>query len=157
MKNNSSTPFIDIDNARYDDQRHVMQRIADNQECPFCLENLKKYHQRPILKEGEFWVLTENAWPYENTRVHLLAITKTHVEKLTELPKGAGDELMQLCAWAEQEYQVKGGGVSMRFGDTNYSAGTVYHLHAQFIVPDIDKEGFQPVRIKLGKEKEKRS
>lgn len=153
----NNTSFVDLDNTRFDDQREIMERIRANNECPFCLENLRKYHIRPILKEGTYWVITENAWPYENTRVHLLAILKTHAEKLSELPPGAGDELIELAAWAEKEYAVKGGGLTMRFGDTNHSAGTVLHLHAQFIAPDIEKPDFKPVRVKLGKEWEKRS
>jgi hypothetical protein len=40
--------------------------------------------------------------------------------------------------------------MAMRFGETKYSAGTVKHLHAQFIVPDVDQPDFEPVRIKIG-------
>jgi len=153
----SHTTFVDLDNSRVDEQRQVMATIIKNAECPFCSENLKKYHTKPIIKETTHWLLTENAWPYEHTRLHLLAILRTHAETLQELPNGAGEDLMQLMAWAEQEYQVPGGGIAIRFGDTNYSAGTVKHLHAQFIYPDIDTPDFQPVRIKIGKDREKQA
>lgn len=148
--------FVDIDNARMDEQRQVMNAIISNHECPFCPANLRKYHPKPILKESQHWIITENAWPYEHTKIHLLAILKSHAETLQELPAGAGEELFQLLSWVEKEYQVPGGGVAMRFGDTRYSAGTVLHLHAQFIQPDIQKPDFQPVRVKLGKDKEKK-
>lgn len=157
MKNTTSTTFVDIDNSRVDEQRAVMSQIIDNAECPFCTENLKKYHTKPIIKDGPYWLLTENAWPYENTKLHLLAILKTHAETLSELPAAAGAELIELFAWVEKEYQVPGGGIAIRFGDTNYSAGTVKHLHAQFVWPDIEKADFQPVRIKIGKNKERRT
>lgn len=143
--------FVDLENARVDEQRQVMQEIIDQNHCPFCMDNLRKYHKQQILKEGTYWILTPNQWPYEHTRVHLLAILKQHAEKLSEIPPEAGKELFEMIAWAEKEFNVAGGGVAMRFGDTNYSAGTVNHIHAQFIVPDLDNPNFQPVRVKIGK------
>lgn len=143
--------FVDMDNARLEEQRQVMQEIIDQGHCPFCMENIRKYHKQQILKDGQYWILTLNQWPYENTRVHLLAILKTHAEKLAEVPAAAGQELFEMMAWAEQEYQVEGGAIGMRFGDTNHSAGTVNHIHAQFIIPDLKKPGFQPIRFKIGK------
>lgn len=147
----TNTPFVDVDNARLEEQRQVMQTIIDNAECPFCMENLHKYHPKPILKETEHWILTENAWPYAHTKLHLMAILKTHAERLSEIPAGAGEELLNLFATVEKEYQVPGGGMVLRFGDTNHSAGTVKHLHAQFLWADIEKPDFEPVRIKIGK------
>lgn len=145
------TKFVDIDNSREPEQIKVMEEIIENGECPFCYEVLKKYHRTPILKETEHWVLTRNAWPYANTREHFLLILKSHKETLRELSPEEGADYFQMVAWAEKEFKLPGGGLAMRFGDTNYSAGTIKHLHAQLIVPDIDKPGFQPTRFKIGK------
>lgn len=147
---NSDAPFVDLQNARYDDQRAVMQEIVGAAHCPFCSENLKKYHKQPIIIEGEYWLVTPNQWPYNHTRVHLLLILKEHVETLTDLPPQAGAELVKLSAELCEKYNVAGGGLALRFGDTNYSAGTVKHLHVQFIVPDIESPEFEPVRVKIG-------
>ena len=70
---------------------------------------------------------------------------------MSKLDPNAGKELLEFVAWAEEKYKIPGGGWSMRFGDTNYSAGTVNHIHVQFIQPDLDDPEFKPVRIKLGK------
>lgn len=145
------TQFLDIDNTREPEQVEVMEKIIESGECPFCLEVIKKYHQTPILKETDHWVFTRNAWPYENTREHFLLILKTHKERLSELTAEEGADYFRLIAWAEQEFKIPGGGLAMRFGDTNYSAGTVKHLHAQLIVPDVGKPGFKPTRFKIGK------
>lgn len=152
----SQSAFVDIDNAREDEQRAVMRQIIADGHCPFCSENVFKYHKRPIIKEGQYWLITENQWPYENTQQHLLAIHKHHAEVLSELTPAAGAELFQLLAELERERSFPGGGVAMRFGQTDYSAGTVNHIHAQIFVPDIDNPEFEPVRIKIGKEREKR-
>lgn len=146
---------VDLDNARLDDQRQVMKDIISADHCPFCAEHLMRYHQQPILKETTFWTLTTNQWPYANTKLHLLAIYKPHATTLSELDPAAGAELFSLLQWIEQSYQVPGGGWAMRFGDTNYSAGTVNHLHVQFLVPDIDSPHFaeHPVKLTIGKVK----
>jgi ATP adenylyltransferase len=146
--------FVDLDNSREDDQRAVMAGIVEAEHCPFCLENLRKYHKQPIVRETEYWLLTPNQWPYNHTKIHLLAIYKTHAERLSDLPPEAGADLLALMQWAEKEYNVPGGGWAMRFGDTNYSAGTVLHIHAQFLVPDLESPGYEPVRFKIGKRSE---
>jgi diadenosine tetraphosphate (Ap4A) HIT family hydrolase len=149
------TAFVDLQNARYDDQRTIMKEIIDAAHCPFCSENLKKYHKQPIVAEGEYWLVTPNQWPYNHTRVHLLLILKEHAESLGELTPQAGAELVSLSAQLCEKYAVKGGGLALRFGDTRYSAGTVKHLHVQFIVPDIESPEFEPVRIKIGSDPQK--
>ena len=161
MSNSSLNPksktlnpsFVDIDNARYDDQREEMERIIAAGHCPFCLENFQLYHKQPTEFEGDHWIITKNQWPYENTKYHYLAILKRHAEQLHELTAEEGGELITLLGEVQKKYDIPGGGFAMRFGDTNYSAGTVMHLHAQFIIPDIEKEDFEPTRFKIGKSK----
>jgi diadenosine tetraphosphate (Ap4A) HIT family hydrolase len=145
------TSFINLDNTRLEEQQRVMEEILRQGHCPFCEENLLKYHKQPILKESTHWRLTYNQWPYENTRLHLLAIYKAHAVALHEITPAAGQELIELLQWAEKEFDVPGGSFAMRFGDTDYSAGTVNHIHAQFIVPELNAPTYQPVRFKIGK------
>lgn len=152
MNKKNTQKFVDMDNARYDDQKEIMEEIIRAQHCPFCLENIRNYHKQPILKEGRYWLITQNQWPYKHTKVHLLAIYKEHATNLAELDSKSGNELLDLLKWAELEYKIPGGGWAMRFGDTNYSAGTVNHLHVQFIQPDLEDPQYEPVRIKLGKD-----
>jgi diadenosine tetraphosphate (Ap4A) HIT family hydrolase len=141
--------FVNLNNARYDEQRQVMQNIEKNQECPFCPENLSKYHKKEIVKRGKFWVLTYNQWPYKYTDIHLLAIATYHAEKLSELKEGAFDELQELMVWAERKYNIVTGGFAMRFGDVSSNGATVDHLHAHLIVPSKDKPKDEKVRFKI--------
>ncbi len=141
---------VDLGNAREDEQKNVMQEILDAEHCPFCAENIQKYHKKPIIRETDHWILTYNQWPYKHTKVHLLAIYKEHATHLHELKPQSGTELLELMQWAENEFAVPGGGWAMRFGDTDYSAGTVCHIHAQFLMPDLADPEYQPCRIKIG-------
>ena len=147
--------FVDIENARHDEQRHIMKQIIAEGLCPFCYENLTRHHKRPIFREGKYWLLTENQWPYDNSKKHFMAVLLTHAEHLSEVPPEAGQELLEFFQWVEQTYHVPGGGFAMRFGDNNYSAGTVAHLHAHFILPDWENENFEPIHFKIGKTKKK--
>jgi len=149
----NSRAFVDLNNARLDEQREVMQDIVNNDHCPFCQENLRRYHKEPILRDGKFWIVTPNQWPYDHTKIHLLAIYKTHATTLQELDPEAGAELLQLFSEIAEEYKVPGGAIGMRFGDTQHSAGTVNHIHAQFITPDLEKPDFESIRFKIGQKK----
>lgn len=146
---------VDMDNARLPEQRTVMEEAIRAGECPFCLENIRLgiYHRQPILHEGNYWLLTQNQYPYDNAKVHLLLILKTHAERLSELPPEALAEMSWLLQWAERTYTAPGGAVCMRFGDTEFSAGTVRHIHAQFIVPDTKNPDYEPIQFKIGKDK----
>ena len=146
--------FVDIANAREDDQRQVMADIIAADECPFCLDNLRTYHKQPILKETTFWLVTTNQWPYPHTKYHFLLIYKQHAEKLSDLDPAAGTELLENLQWLENTYKLVGGGWVMRFGDSNYSAGSVAHIHVQMVVPDRESTDYQPTKIKIGKDKE---
>ncbi len=143
--------LVDIDNARVPEQRAEMEAIMREGNCPFCPEHLSEHHKDPILRETKYWILTPNQWPYDHTKLHLLAIYKRHAVELSEVEPDAGKELLELMQWAAAEYHVPGGAFAMRFGDTNYSAGSVNHIHAQLVQPDITAPDYQPVRIKVGK------
>lgn len=149
----SKTSFVDLDNGREKDQIEEMKKIVEAGHCPFCPENLYLYHKQPNELEGTHWFITKNQWPYKNTKHHYLAILKRHAEELYELSEQEGGELIVLLGQLQKKLNAPGGGLSLRFGDTNYSAGTVKHLHAQFIIPDAEADDFIPVRVKLGKDK----
>ncbi len=143
------TRHVNLENARVDKQRDVMGKIKEDGVCPFCPEHLEAYHEEPILRRGDHWIVTRNQWPYSNTETHLLAIATRHVVALSELTPGAGEELLNHFRWAEDVYKIAAGGLAMRFGDVGRSGATVQHLHAHLIVPQVSV-GIDPVRFKIG-------
>src|SRR6266498_398495 len=145
--------YVYLENARKPEQRAVMEKILARGECPFCPKNLYKTHVRPIFREGIHWIVTDNQWPYENTRLHLLVIHRFHVERLVDISPEAWRDLGNLVAWAEHEYQIDGGALGLRFGDPAKNGGTVRHLHAQLLTANItDKSNpnYKPVRFRGG-------
>ena len=149
------TKHVDLDNARFADQSVIMQKIIKNDESPFLLKNLKRYHSHPILKEGKYWYITANKWPYQHTQFHFLIIAQNYWTDIAEITPPAAAEFFDFIQWLKNKYQVSGGGFAMRFGNTDYSAATIDHLHAHFIVPDLQAPDYEPVRFKIGKDKNK--
>lgn len=155
----AKSTFVDFDNARYVDQVAVMERSENDGVCPFCMEQIAKYHKEPIEWEGKNWIVTKNAWPYAHTKTHLLVILKQHHEDVTQLTAEEVVELFQALNWAIKTYQIPGGALAFRFGDTNYSAASVNHLHAHVIQPDIAAPDYakDPVKFKIGKYKKEKA
>lgn len=140
---------VNLEHARTADQKAVMQQIVQDGVCPFCQEHLLKYHPKPILKQGVYWLVTENAFPYGGARVHLLFIHLMHVT----LPPTNGDqfkELFEMIDWARGKYGILGGTLVMRFGENKYNGASVDHLHAHLVVGDADKPDHKGVRVKVG-------
>lgn len=133
--------FINLNNSRREEQKKVMEQINSEKHCPFCEENLSKYHKKPILAESVHWILTENQWPYDKTRHHLLAIHKKHIEHLKDMSPEAGSELIELFQSESQKRKIEGGGIAIRFGGPNSHGNygnSVLHLHAHLIEPDLE-------------------
>jgi len=127
-------------NAKSKGYGKVIRAIADTKQCPFCPDNFK-YHKKPILRRSHGWFITENSWPYKNSQKHFLIIALKHKETLAELTLADTRDILHLAAWAVKTYGIKGGGLTMRFGDTNYTGATVAHLHAHLIYPEAGKKG----------------
>jgi ATP adenylyltransferase len=124
---------VNLSHARTNFQRTVMEKIAHDKVCPFCMTHFLKYHTKPIIKEGRYWVLTENFEPYGGSKHHLLAVTKRHVQHFNALAPAAQAELFKLLGDEARKRKILGGAIFMRFGNTDYTGGTVEHLHAQLV------------------------
>jgi ATP adenylyltransferase len=127
---------VNLNNAREEEQRKVMEGFQEDGKCPFCLEQILKLENQPVLFQNEDWSVIENRWPYKHTRIHLLFISKRHVERLMDLSPNEFASLLSAAQWAEREYKVASGAVVMRFGDSEHNGASVIHLHVHFIVGD---------------------
>ena len=141
---------VNLSHARTKFQRDVMRRIERDKVCPFCMKHFLKYHTKSIIKNGKYWLITENFQPYAGSKLHLLAVSKKHVQRLEELPSAAQNELFSLFFTELKKKKIKGGSFFMRFGDTNYTGGTVEHLHAQLVSGTKRAKNKKPIITYLG-------
>ncbi len=139
------TRTVNMSHARTVFQRDVMKRIVRDKVCPFCTEHFLKYHTKPIIQEGRYWILTENFEPYKGSKHHLLAVVKKHVQHFSELTPVAQAELFKLFGNEARKRNIPGGSIIMRFGDTDYTGGSVGHLHAQLVSGGKRGKGKEPI------------
>src|SRR3989338_9062492 len=125
-----SKSHLNLSNARNKKQKSRMEKINKDGVCPFCPENIIKYHKKPIIKNGRWWALTENDFPYKGSSFHLLAIYKKHINNISE-------------------NKIKGASFFIRFGDTDYTGGTVEHLHAHLLSGGKKQKNKKSVQVKL--------
>ncbi len=138
MKSETKNLNVDPSNARNEDYKKAMDEIITTNDCPLCPP--MKWHPNPIIRDNGLWLLTKNGFPYKDTEHHLLLISKRHIEELAEITDEEAQSVFSLAKWATREFNIKGGGLTMRFGDTLYTGATVKHLHAHLIVPELSKE-----------------
>ncbi len=118
-------------------------------KCPFC-DPLDSEKNR-IIHESGGWRMWVNPFPIKHTRLHLIMASRHHKGSGSLItPQDFGD-MGVLFMWAQQEFGFTGGGFAMRFGSPKQSSGTVLHLHANIIIPDLSG----PVEVTLAKEPEK--
>lgn len=131
--------FVDPTFASRDaDYAEVIAVIEKTKRCPFCRDHFQ-YHQNPILKEFNGWLITENSWPYEGSKIHLIILNPDqHKETISELTTEDMVAIHHLINWAIGELKITGGGICLRFGETLYTGATVCHIHTHLIVPKID-------------------
>ena len=123
-------PFIDeksilVGRKKYSKKLAVLAKDAI---CPFCIENIKKYHNNPVIEES-LWLVTENLFPYTKGKHHILLITKRHVTKVEKLQKREWGQLFELVTKYLTEKSILNGGFFVKFGNTT----TVKHLHFHIV------------------------
>lgn len=145
MQNDS---HVHVDNgARSEEYKNILTQIQKDAVCPFCTEHLKKYHKNPILKESDFWIVTTNMYPYENTSHHILFIVRRHIINTKDLTKEEWSELQTLTQWVMDELNITNGTFMLRSGDMSKTGASVKHLHAQFVV---GSDPHKPVITRVG-------
>ena|ERR1035437_10642452 len=130
--------FVNKRYAKGKEYKKIISSIEQVGKCPFCPDNFR-YHKKPILKREKKWLITKNSWPYKNTKYHFVIIGKKHTVNFNELSKNDFNSVKILVNWALKKFNIKGGALSIRFGDTDHTGATVSHLHFHLISPKLDR------------------
>lgn len=139
---------VDPRNARADGYKEILEEAISEDACPLCPP--MKWHPNPILRDDGRWVITRNSHPYKGAEHHFLIISKKHIEDLPDLVSKDLASILKLTEWATKEFDILGGGLTMRFGETLFTGATIKHLHAHLIVPSVKGEKITPVYFPIG-------
>ncbi len=134
--------FVDPDNAYRIEESYerIIKKIDNDGACPFCLENLKKYHKNPIIEENDSWIATDNMYPYEGAKFHVIFISKKHLTDISEISPQSWLKLQEIVVSISKKLKIKGGTTFMRFGDTKFTGASVAHIHAHLISPHPERK-----------------
>lgn len=131
-------------------QINKMKYLVKEGICAFCPEHFAKYHDNAIEVETDHWIVSKNDYPYDNTSLHLLFVSKEHVSTLKELSKVARFNLTETVILIEEKFKLFSFSLAMRVGDSRYNGGSVDHLHAHLIVGDFtDPKNHKKVKFKM--------
>ena len=129
---------VNLAHAR-EETKGVYKKIVEDKTCPFCVDFSKKkddfvYHTKPVIFHGVHWVITTNFNAYKGAKYHFLLIHRRHITSFSELKPPALKELTALTKKLEEDFNLPAGVLLFRFGDTEYTGGSVNHFHAHFIL-----------------------
>ena len=137
-----------MEHGRSEEQLKVMRQIQQDGVDPFSWDLLHRYHREPVIRQGEFWLITPNDYPYEGAVLHLLLIYRDRVRQISEIEPAGWSELQDHLRWIEQEHQLGHGTLLMRFGEPAATGGSVDHLHLHVIVGK--PSGSQKLKVTAG-------
>lgn len=130
--------FVNINNTRPGIYEKTIAQIKDDGVCPFCPDQLAKYHKNPILKETKNWLMTDNMYPYKPVKNHVLFIHRSHITHANQITPEAWLELQELANSLYKDRDMLQGSLVMRFGQTKNTGASVSHLHAHILESNPD-------------------
>lgn len=71
----------------------------------------------------------------------------------TELTTAALGEFLKITKKLEKDLELPAGVFLFRFGDTNYTGGSVNHLHAHFVLGSRKTKNSEPLLLYAGYKK----
>lgn len=132
-------PEETVNVAHVRNKKPVYERIIKDEACPFCVDfsrktDVFKYHTEPIIFHGRHWAVTTNFNPYKGAKHHFMIVHRKHILSFSELKPSALKELVALTKMLEEKFKLPAGVLLFRFGDTNYTGGSVSHFHAHLVL-----------------------
>ena len=152
-KKKEKTEFLNFKHVRVNKQREQMEQIKKDGVCPFCIEHFTKYHEAPIEREGDWWILSKNDFPYSGTSIHYILVYKRHITQPSDINPDAWVEFGEHLSFLNKKYAKDGGSIFMRFGNTDYTGASIDHIHAQFIVGGSHSNEVEKLKVSLGYKK----
>lgn len=138
-----------LGNARHDEQAEQMRQLEASGTCLFCPGRVDDPADEHVVLRAEHWVVRQNAYPYQGTRLHLLVVPRRHVTDLLDLPDHELAEFWQVGRQIRRRYGLDFFGLGVRCGECAYTGGTIAHVHVHLVVGDVDDPGHTPVRLKV--------
>ena len=134
-------------NFRVDEQLAEMRRLEVEGVCLFCPGHLPAASE--VLHRTARWTVVPNRYPYRETRLHLLLVPDEHVTDMADLSEDAQCDFWTALRWVKVQYGLGHYGLAARNGDSEFTGGTIRHLHIHVLQGEVDDPDHQGVRVRL--------
>jgi len=136
-----------LGNFRVDEQLAEMRRLEVEGVCLFCPGHLPAASE--VLHRTARWTVVPNRYPYRETRLHLLLVPDEHVTDMADLSEDAQRDFWTALRWVKVQYGLGHYGLAARNGDSEFTGGTIRHLHIHVLQGEVDDPDHQGVRVRL--------
>lgn len=126
--------YIYPPNAREQEQLDIMVDMEAANKDPMAEENVDQEKQ-PTLFRTQYWYVSHNRYPRPGSELSFLIVAAGPVYETEEISSEMWLDLQQIWQRLIKEYNVKGGGICMRFGDPAKSGASLTRLHVHIIMP----------------------
>lgn len=134
--------FIDPRNAREGKQLDIMIQMETEGKDPLDPD----FIQQEILFQTDFWHVSANRFPYNEVEHHFLIASRNPIYKIEDMSTEMWIDLKNIWGKLILEYNIPGGALCYRFGQTLYSGASLTRLHCHLIMP---KRGYK-TRASIG-------
>lgn len=131
-----SFKYIDPRNAREQSQLNIMMNMEANGKDPLDPEVI----EQEILFKTDSWYVSKNEFPYEGIEQQFLIASLNPVYDINNMSKEMWIDLKNIWKRLVTEYNIPGGALCSRFGETLYSGASLTRVHSHLIVP---KKGYK--------------
>ena len=126
-----SFQFTDPRNVRDQKQLDIMMQMEEEGKDPLD----PKFIEQEILFQTDFWYVSRNRFPYEEIQHHYIIASRYPVYNLIDMSTEMWIDLKNIWERLILEYNVSGGALCYRFGETIYSGASLTRLHCHLIMP----------------------
>ncbi|HEX6870630.1 MAG TPA: HIT domain-containing protein, partial [Micromonosporaceae bacterium] len=116
-------------NYRTEEQLADMRRLEAEGICIFCPQHLTTDPDHRVEYQTRHWAVVANKFPYTNTRLHYLLVPDEHVTDMADLSAPVQQDFWTALTWLRERHQLTYYGLAVRNGESEFSGGTIRHLH----------------------------
>ena len=133
--------IVDPRNGRTPNYKSELVRIQRARLCPFCPGGKTLTEGKdPVIAQNSHWIAIDSHTPVKGAKTHWVIFPKKHKTRLSEVTVGDWHMFTDLLNELKKKFDVTGGAVYIREGDSEITGATVLHLHLNYVVPDNEAE-----------------
>ncbi|NCS99374.1 HIT domain-containing protein [Candidatus Parcubacteria bacterium] len=132
--------FVDLANCRNTSQQEKYLEIYKKNYDPFGERSKIEDLGNEIISDTDYWIVIRNQHYKDPKRKHhFVVILKRFIKTTEELRSEEILDAFKTLSEINLRFQICGGALLMRYGDTRLSGASVKHLHFHIVEPSSNE------------------